>query len=71
MGGEVLIKARQQRIDEDVFMEKHKEVLAIWPTGKEVDLEEAVAYQKALPDSKRFHKILQRVHDEHRISLFP
>ena len=47
-----LIKVKQQRIDEDVFMEKRKEVLAIWPTGKDVDLEEAVAYQKALPDSR-------------------
>ncbi len=61
IGGASLIKVKQQRMDEDVFMEKHKEVLAIWPTGKEVDLEEAVAYQKALPDSKRFHKVLQKV----------
>lgn len=52
-------------------MEMRKEVLAIWPTGKEVDLEEAVRYQLALPDSKRFHKVLQRIHEEGRISLFP
>jgi len=70
-GGSTLIKVKQQRIDEEVFMEKRKEVLAVWPTGKEVDLDEAVAYQKALPDSKRFHKILQKYHDEGRISLFP
>ena len=66
-----MIKVKQQRIDEDVFMEKRKEVLAIWPTGKDVDLEEAVAYQKALPDSKRFHKVLQKAHDEGRMTLFP
>lgn len=66
-----MIKVKQQRIDEDAFMERRKEVLAVWPTGKEVDLEEAVAYQKALPDSKRFHKILQRTHEEGRIMLFP
>jgi methylaspartate mutase epsilon subunit len=66
-----LIKVKQQRIDEDVFMQKRKEVLAVWPTGKEVDLEEAVGYQKALPDSKRFYKILQSYHDGGRISLFP
>ena len=40
---------RQQRMDEDVFMQKRKEVLAIWPTGKEVDLEEAVEYQRLCP----------------------
>lgn len=66
-----MTKVKQQRIDEDVFMEMRKEVLAVWPTGKEVDLEEAVAYQKSLPDSKRFHKILQKYRDEGRISLFP
>ncbi len=66
-----MIKVRQQRMDEDLFLKKHEEVLSIWPTGKDVDLAEAVAYQKALPDSKRFHKILQRSHEEGRISLFP
>ncbi len=66
-----MIKVKQQRMDEDVFMEKRKEVLAVWPTGKEVDLEEAVEYQKSLPDSKRFYKILQKYHEEGRISLFP
>ncbi len=66
-----MIKVKQQRIDEDVFMEKRKEVLALWPTGKEVDLEEAVEYQRALPDSKRFHKVLQKAHEEGRMMLFP
>jgi methylaspartate mutase epsilon subunit len=66
-----LIAVKQQRMDEGVFMEKRKEVLAIWPTGKDVDLEEAVAYQKALPDDRRFHKLLQRFHEEGRVTLFP
>ena len=66
-----MIKVKQQRMDEEVFLQKHKETLAIWPTGKEVDLEEAVAYHKSLPDSKKFHKVLKRFRDEGRISLFP
>jgi methylaspartate mutase epsilon subunit len=66
-----LIKVRQKRIDEEVFLGMREEVLAVWPTGKEVDLDEAVAYQKALPDSKRFSKVLQKVHDEGRMVLFP
>jgi methylaspartate mutase epsilon subunit len=66
-----LITVKQQRIDEEVFMEKRKEVLAIWPTGRDVDLEEAVAYQKALPDDRRFHKLLQRFHEEGKVTLFP
>jgi methylaspartate mutase epsilon subunit len=70
-GGTGLIKVRQKRIDEEAFMKMRGEVLALWPTGKDVDLEEAVEYQKALPDSKRFHKILQRTHDEGAIMIFP
>ncbi len=70
-GDKGLISVRQERLDEDLFMEMRKEVLALWPTGQEVDLEEAVAYQKALPDDRRFHKILQRYHEEGRLTLFP
>jgi len=66
-----MIEVKQQRVDEDVFMAKRKGVLSIWPTGGEVDLDEAVEYQQALPDNRRFHKILQRVHDEGRLGLFP
>lgn len=53
MAGTALLEVKQQRMDEDVFMEKRKEVLALWPTGKEVDLDEAVAYQKAQKVSER------------------
>jgi methylaspartate mutase epsilon subunit len=66
-----LIKVSQSRIDEEIFMEMRKGVLSLWPTGKDVDLEEAVAYQKALADDRRFHKILERAHKEGRMMLFP
>ena len=33
-------------------------MLAAWPTGREVDLDEAVAYQKAIPMDKRFQSKL-------------
>ncbi len=65
------IKVRQKRIDEDKFLEMRKAVLSIWPTGKEVDLEEAIEYQKSLPDSKNFCKVLQRLHEEGRTVVFP
>jgi len=34
--------------DENFFAEREK-VLSLWPTGKEIDLEEAVDYLKGLP----------------------
>lgn len=53
---------------EEEFFEERKEVLAQWPTGKDVDLEEAVKYIKALPDEKNFAKKL-RWAKENRITL--
>ena len=39
---------------EDLFLSQRESVLSAWPTGAEVDLAEAVAYQKAIPEAKRF-----------------
>ncbi len=42
---------RNQRLDDREFARQRKEVLAMWPTGKEVDLDEAIEFQKKLlPD---------------------
>jgi methylaspartate mutase epsilon subunit len=62
---------RNKRIDEDVFLEMRAPVLAQWPTGREVDLEEAIEYQKNLPDSKNMMKITQQLHEEGKTVVFP
>jgi len=62
---------RNKRIDEDLFLKMREPVLALWPTGREVDLDEAVEYQKNLPESKNFHKITERLHREGKMSVFP
>ena len=49
---------QNKRIDEGEFMQLRQEVLAQWPTGKDVDLEEAVAYHKAMPASRNFSQKL-------------
>ena len=38
----------------DKFMAEREAVLTAWPTGAEVDLEEGIAYQRAIPRGKRF-----------------
>ena len=43
---------------DEEFFKVREEVLKQWPTGAEVDLEEAVKYHKSLPDSKNFGKKL-------------
>ena len=45
---------QNKRIPEGEFMAMRQEVLNQWRTGKDVNLEEAVAYHKAMPASRNF-----------------
>ena len=49
---------QNKRISDAEFEALRREVLAQWPTGKDVNLEEAVAYHKAMPESRNFSKKL-------------
>jgi len=49
---------QNKRISDQEFAKLRQEVLAQWPTGKDVDLEEAVAYHKAMPECRDFSKKL-------------
>jgi methylaspartate mutase epsilon subunit len=65
------LRVSNKRIDDDVLMKKRREELDRWPTGKEVDFDEAVAYQKNLPDSKIWWKVMVKLRGEGRMSVFP
>jgi methylaspartate mutase epsilon subunit len=65
------IKVRNKKLDEGEFLKERKGVLAMWPTGQEVDLEEAVEYHKNLPDHKNFGKVAERLHREGKTVVFP
>jgi len=41
-----------KRWPDDYFFAERKNVLDMWPTGKEVDLDEAVAYHKKMPKTR-------------------
>ncbi|WP_054251827.1 methylaspartate mutase subunit E [Neofamilia massiliensis] len=43
---------------DEEFFKMREEVLQTWPTGKDVDLQEAVDYLKQIPDEKNFAKKL-------------
>lgn len=64
-------EVKNKRIDEAEFLKMREKVLSLWPTGREVDLDEAVEYQKKLPDSKNFMKITQKLHEEGKTAVFP
>jgi methylaspartate mutase epsilon subunit len=65
------IKIRDKKIDEEEFLKERKGVLSMWPTGKEVDLEEAIEYHKKLPDHKNFMKVADQIRREGRTVVFP
>ena len=49
---------QNKRIPEGEFQKLRQEVLTQWPTGKDVNLEEAIAYHKAMPENRKFGKKL-------------
>jgi methylaspartate mutase epsilon subunit len=64
-------RVQNKRIDEADFLKERQGVLSMWPTGKEVDLDEAIDYHKALPDHKNFMKVARRLHEEGETVVFP
>ncbi len=54
----------EYRISDERFDEIRKEVLTTWPTGKDVDFNEAVEYQKAIPESKNFALAMHKASQE-------
>lgn len=52
------MELKNKKWTQDEFFKVREEVLAQWPTGKEVNLEEAIEYNKRIPDHKNFAKKL-------------
>jgi methylaspartate mutase epsilon subunit len=67
----VKIPMRREKIDENEFLKMRSQVLSQWPTGGEVDLEDAVEYQRNLPEHKNTLKVVERLHAEGRTGLLP
>lgn len=59
------------RISEEDYYKMRAENLARWPTGREVDLDEAVAFHKALPRHKQHAWISRRAVKEGRCLTQP
>jgi len=48
------MQIKNQKLSDDAFFAERKEVLEHWHTGKGVNFDEAVEYQKSIPKAKRF-----------------
>lgn len=52
------MELKNKRLTEEEFFKIREEVLGQWPTGKEVDLQDGIDYNKKIPDHKNFAKKL-------------
>lgn len=59
---------KNKKLSQDEFFKEREEVLNQWPTGKEVDLQEAVDYLKEVPEEKNFAKKLEKAKED-RLTL--
>ena len=55
---------QNKKLSEEQFFKIREEILTHWPTGKVVDLTEAVEYLKKVPDEKNFAKKLRKAKEE-------
>ena len=62
---------QNKKIPEDVFHQMRQEVLTQWPTGKDVDLQEAFEYHKNMPESRKFAEKLVKAKAEKRTLIQP
>lgn len=62
---------RNEKMSEEAFFRIREDVLKQWPTGAEVDLQEAVDYLKKVPDEKNFAKKLEKAKNEGRTLAQP
>jgi methylaspartate mutase epsilon subunit len=63
-------KTVHKKIDLDKFLSERQKVLSMWPTGKEVDLDEAIAYQRNLSESRNFGKVVEKLDREGRTVVY-
>lgn len=65
------MQIKNQKLTDDLFFAEREEVLQQWPTGKGVNLQEAIDYQKKIPPIKRFGNVLARGVEEKETLIQP
>jgi methylaspartate mutase epsilon subunit len=59
------------RWSEEEFFREREKVLSLWPTGKDLDLEEAVAYLHNIPPHKNYARAVAAAKEEGRTLVQP
>lgn len=62
---------KTEKMDVSEFHSQRRDVLASWPTGKDVDLNAAIAYQQSISPAKRFASVMKAAEEQGRLLLQP
>ena len=65
------MEIQNKRIEDGAFQQIRQEVLGQWPTGREVDLQEAFDFHRKLPESKVFSRKLSQAKREGKTLIQP
>lgn len=65
------MELQNKKMSNDEFYSLQKEILTQWPTGADVNFDEAVAFHKSMPDSKIFGKKLVKAKKEGKTLVQP
>ncbi|MEE4244289.1 MAG: hypothetical protein V2I33_02695, partial [Kangiellaceae bacterium] len=60
-----------KKLEHKALLHEREQVLQSWPTGKDVNLSEAMVYQGNIPENKRFSSALARAVDSGKTLLQP
>ena len=65
------MEMQNRKLSMDEFTKQREFVLTQWPTGAEVNLDDAFAYQQSIPEAKRFASKLRAAHKQGRTLIQP
>ncbi|MGL4607276.1 MAG: methylaspartate mutase subunit E [Eubacteriaceae bacterium] len=65
------MEIKNKKLTNDEFYGIRKDILTQWPTGKDVDMENAIEFHKSLPEHKIFSKKLSKAKAEKRTLIQP
>ncbi|MGS2717377.1 methylaspartate mutase subunit E [Eionea flava] len=65
------MEIQNKKLDKKMLFSEREKVLTEWPTGAAVDLDEAMRYQRDIPESKRFSSALARAEENNKTLLQP
>ena len=66
-----MMEINNKKISKDEFIQIRKDVLTMWPTGKDVNLEESFEFHKSLPNHKIFSNKLIKAKNENLTLIQP